>query len=154
MSDINQLESKHFRFAVGAARWFIAAVFIYASAPKILHPAAFARDIYNYRILPDSLINLTALGLPWLELFIGLCLLAGAWLPGAVLAANALLIAFLGSFVFNLSRGLDIDCGCFGSGGGGPTMSTGWYLLRDVWFLAVAAFLFYVVFLKRPRRRS
>ncbi len=127
----------------------MAGIFIYASIDKIAHPAAFAKDVYNYQILPDTLINLTALALPWLELFLGLCLLAGIWLPGAVLVVNALLVVFLAALLFNLARGLDVDCGCFSSGSGGPAMSAGWYLMRDAGFLALGAFLFYGVFSKR-----
>ena len=127
----------------------MAGIFIYASIDKIVHPAAFARDVYNYQILPDALINMTALALPWLELFLGLCLMAGIWLPGAVLVVNALLVVFLAALLFNLARGLDVNCGCFSTGSDGPAMSTGWYLMRDVGFLALGAFLFYVVFSKR-----
>jgi uncharacterized membrane protein YkgB len=131
----------------------LAGIFIYASLDKIAHPAAFAKDIYNYQILPDALINLTALVLPWLELFLGLCLLAGIWLPGAVLTANGLLVVFLAALVFNLARGLDINCGCFSTGSEAPALSAGWYLLRDVGFLAVGVFLFYAVFFHRwPER--
>ena len=131
----------------------MACIFIYASIDKIAYPAAFAKNIYNYQILPDALINLTALLLPWLELFLGLCLLTGIWLPGAVLAVNGLLLLFLIAFVSNLARGLDVNCGCFGAGGLGPSMSTGGYLLRDALFLAVGAFLFYAVFLHKRRGR-
>jgi uncharacterized membrane protein YphA (DoxX/SURF4 family) len=141
------------RWAQMAARLVMAGIFIYASIDKILHPAAFAKDVYNYQILPDALINLTALVLPWLELFLGLCLLAGIWLPGAVLTVNGLLVVFLAALVFNLARGLDVNCGCFGTGSDAPAMSTGWYLLRDVGFFAVGAFLFYAVFLERGSRR-
>jgi hypothetical protein len=84
--------------------------------------------------------------LPWLELILGLCLLAGAWLPGAVLMVNGLLIIFLAAFGFNLARGLDVYCGCFSTGGAAKGMSVGWYLLRDILFLAVGLFLFYAVF--------
>jgi cobalt-zinc-cadmium efflux system protein len=87
--------------------------------------------------------------LPWLELLLGLCLMAGIWLPGAVLVVNALLVVFLAALLFNLARGLDVNCGCFSTGSDGPAMSTGWYLMRDVGFLALGAFLFYVVFSKR-----
>jgi uncharacterized membrane protein YphA (DoxX/SURF4 family) len=136
------------------ARLTLAGIFIYASLDKIAHPAAFAKDVYNYQILPDALINLTALVLPWLELFLGLCLLAGIWLPGAVLTVNGLLIVFLGALVFNMARGLDINCGCFSTGSDAPAMSAGWYLLRDIWFFAVGVFLFYAVFLHRWRERT
>ena len=145
------LESKRIRFAVLAARLLMAGIFIYASIDKIAHPAAFAKDVYNYQILPDALINLTALVLPWLELLLGLCLLAGIWLPGAVLTVNGLLLVFLAALVFNLARGLDVNCGCFGAGGLGPSMSTGGYLLRDMAFLALGGFLFFSLFRNRFR---
>jgi rhodanese-related sulfurtransferase len=53
------------------------------------------------------------------------------------------MVVFLAALVFNLARGLDINCGCFSSGSDAPAMSAGWYLLRDVGFLAVGIFLFY-----------
>ena len=141
------------RLARIVARLTLAGIFIYASLDKIAHPAAFAKDVYNYQILPDALINLTALVLPWLELFLGLCLLAGIWLPGAVLTVNGLMVVFLAALVFNLARGLDINCGCFSTGSEAPAMSAGWYLLRDMGFFAVGVFLFYAVFLHRQRER-
>ena len=140
------------RRALIVARLILAGIFIYASLDKIAHPAAFAKDVYNYQILPDALINLTALVLPWLELFLGLCLLAGIWLPGAVLTVNGLMVVFLAALVFNLARGLDINCGCFSTGSEAPAMSAGWYLLRDAGFLAVGIFLFYAVFLTELHR--
>jgi hypothetical protein len=142
------------RLARIVARLTLAGIFIYASLEKIAHPAAFAKDVYNYQILPDTLINLTALVLPWLELFLGLCLLAGIWLPGAVLTANGLLIVFLAALVFNLARGLDINCGCFSTGSEAPAMSTTYYLIRDVAFLVIGAFLFVSVFLPAVGRRK
>jgi uncharacterized membrane protein YphA (DoxX/SURF4 family) len=139
------------RVALIIARLVMAGIFIYASIDKIAQPAAFAKDVYNYQILPDALINLTALLLPWLELLLGLCLLAGVWMPGAVLAVNGLLLVFLAALVFNLARGLDVNCGCFSTGSDAPTMSTTYYLLRDIGFLALGAFLYYGVFLvNRP----
>jgi predicted small integral membrane protein len=134
------------RLALIAARLAMAGIFLYASVYKIAHPAAFVKDVFNYQILPDALINMTALVLPWLELLLGLCLLTGIWLPGAVLSVNGLLLAFLAAFGFNMARGLDVNCGCFGTGSDVPAMSAGWYLLRDVLFFAVGLFLFYAVF--------
>jgi uncharacterized membrane protein YphA (DoxX/SURF4 family) len=135
-----------------AARLIMAGIFIYASWDKIAHPAVFAKDVYNYQILPDALINLTALVLPWLELFLGLCLLAGIWLPGTVLAVNGLLVVFLAALVFNLARGLDVNCGCFSTGSDAPARSTGGYLLRDAGFLVVGIFLFFTVFCAYGKR--
>ncbi len=129
-------------------------IFIYASIAKIAKPAAFAKDIYNYQVLPDVLINLTALVLPWLELFLGLCLLAGIWMPGAVLAVNGLLIAFLGALVFNMARGLDVDCGCFGVGSDATAMSGTYYLTRDIIFFTIGAFLFISLFFRNRRPKN
>jgi uncharacterized membrane protein YphA (DoxX/SURF4 family) len=141
------------RLARIVARLTLAGIFIYASLDKIAHPAAFANDVYNYQILPDALINLTALVLPWLELFLGLCLLTGIWLPGTVLTVNGLLIVFLAALVFNMARGLDVNCGCFSTASDAQAMSAGWYLLRDMGFSAVGVFLFYAVFLHRQREQ-
>ena len=122
-------------------RLFLGVVFIVASADKILDPAAFAQTVRNFQILPDALVNLTALILPWLELLIGLCLTIGCWLGGVTLLANGLLAVFFGSLVFNWARGLDISCGCFGSLSPGKT-SIYWLLIRDIAFLLMGAYLF------------
>jgi uncharacterized membrane protein YphA (DoxX/SURF4 family) len=63
-------------------RVVLGAVFIFASVDKILHPDAFAVIIKNYQILPVKLISLAAVVLPWLELILGISLIAGVWLPG------------------------------------------------------------------------
>jgi uncharacterized membrane protein YphA (DoxX/SURF4 family) len=126
-----------------AARLVLGGVFIYASLDKILHPAAFAQAVFNYQILPAQLVNLMALVLPWLELIIGMLLLSGIWLPGAVLGVNLLMVTFLSALVFNTARGLNISCGCFSTG----TTSSGlswWVVLRDVFFFTLSAYLLLV----------
>ena len=135
------------------SRLFLGGIFVYASYDKILHPVAFAEIVYNYQILPDVLVNLVALFLPWIELLVGLSLIVGGWLPGALLISNFLLLLFFGTLVFNTARGLDIDCGCFttsiGSSSGGHML---WYLFRDGLLLFVGVFLlFSFLFLKPPK---
>lgn len=133
-----------------SARLILGIVFIYASMDKIIHPGAFAEAVYNYQILPDFLINLTAIALPWLELTLGILLILHLWLPGVLLLSNFLLLTFLGSMVFNLARGLDIHCGCFSTsqeGTSGAPMA--WYILRDGIFLLVAIYLFYRTFRRK-----
>jgi cation diffusion facilitator family transporter len=123
-----------------AARLILAGVFIYASYDKILHPAAFAEAVYNYQILPDNLVNIAALVLPWLELLLGLLLVAGMWLPGAVIGVNLLMVTFLSAIAFNLYRGLDIACGCFSTESTGAGIS-GREILRDSSFLILTLYL-------------
>lgn len=130
------------------ARLVLGVIFLIASADKIYHPADFAQAIYKYQILPDSLINVTAIILPWLELLLGLCLIIGLWLPGAVTLVNVLLLTFFGALLFNLARGLDVHCGCFSTSAKGDPATVG-YLIRDAVFLLMGGYLFFKVVLSR-----
>jgi uncharacterized membrane protein YphA (DoxX/SURF4 family) len=128
-------------------------VFLYASYDKILNPAAFADAVYNYQILPDAAVNLAALTLPWLEFLLGICLIAGFWMPGATAISTGLMLVFIASLVYNQMRGLDIHCGCFSTETTeGPAGI--WTVLRDVAFLAVAVCLMLQVFFFRKDSRS
>ncbi|GBC60002.1 hypothetical protein DENIS_0944 [Desulfonema ishimotonii] len=140
------------KWVILALRLFLGIVFIYASWDKILHPGAFAEAIYNYQILPDTLINFTAIVLPWFELFLGICVIFGIWLPGAVFSINALLTVFFAALLFNLARGLDIHCGCFSSSAqSGESGSTLWYLTRDAAFLISGFLLFSQIWPRKKR---
>jgi uncharacterized membrane protein YphA (DoxX/SURF4 family) len=135
------------------ARLILGAVFIYASMDKIAHPAAFAKAVYNYQILPDVLINLTAIILPWLELILGLFLIIGLFREATVYLVTVLLAVFLGAILFNLARGLNIHCGCFTTSMQGTNNAPMvWYVFRDSLFLLPALFLFYRNF--RGRRQE
>ena len=134
------------------ARLILGAVFIYASIDKGIHPAAFAKAIYNYQILPDSLINLTAIVLPWLELILGLFLIIGLFREGSVCIVTALLVIFLGVMIFNLARGLDIHCGCFSTSTDGTgNAPVAWYIIRDSFFLLPASGLCFHTFRRKQR---
>jgi hypothetical protein len=130
-------------------------IFVYASYDKILHPVPFAEIVFNYQILPDLLVNLVSLFLPWIELLVGLSLILGIWSFGSVLICTFLLVVFFSTLVFNVARGLDIDCGCFttsiGPSSGGHML---WYLVRDGFFLFVALFLFFCTFFMKVQRGS
>jgi uncharacterized membrane protein YphA (DoxX/SURF4 family) len=130
-----------------AARLFLGAIFIFASLDKILNPLTFAKSIDNYQILPDRLVNLSAIILPWIELILGSLLVAGIWLPGAIALLNLLLVAFFTALVFNVARGLNVDCGCF-TQSKVENPSTSWYFVRDSFFLLMGGYLFYRMFVK------
>ncbi len=130
------------RVIILVARLILGGVFVFASIDKILHPAAFAEAVYNYQILPDSLINLTAILLPWMELVLGSLLIIGIWMPGAVLVSNLLLLTFIGVLVYNISRGLDIHCGCFSTEPSQDPLSI-WTIARDAVFLVPAVYLLF-----------
>ncbi len=131
--------------AYRAARWILGAVFICASIHKILDPAAFARAVYLYQILPDGLVNLTALILPWVELFLGVLLIIGIWMPGAAVLSTLLFMVFMGALSYNLARGLDIGCGCFSTSPAAEAASIR-TVVRDGMFLAVSLYLLCATF--------
>ena len=127
-----------------SARLILGVVFIYASYDKIWHPKAFAQVIYNYQILPDGLISITAIVLPWLEMLMGVFLIFGFWMPGTVIWCNILFVVYIGALWFNLARGLDISCGCFSTTEGSfISIKT---ILWDVGFLALSVYLLFFVF--------
>lgn len=136
-----------FRFFYQGARLILGVIFLYASYDKILHPKAFAEVVHNYQILPDVLINVTAIFLPWLELLMGVFLIVGFWMPGAVIWCNSLLVVYIGVLWFNLARGLDVNCGCFSTTKGSSiSIKT---ILWDVALLILSIYLLFFIFNQR-----
>jgi uncharacterized membrane protein YphA (DoxX/SURF4 family) len=134
-------------------RLALGALFIAASIDKIVHPGDFANIIHNYRILPDSLINIVAIVLPWLEGLLGLAIMTGTLLPGAAVLSNLLLVTFFSALIFNLARGLNVHCGCFSTKITGEPQ-TAWYIVRDSGFLLLGIFVLVQVFRKRRPAKS
>ena len=75
-------------------RFMIGGVFIWACHDKIIDPSKFAREISNYHVIPFGLENTIAIVLPWLELFIGVGLIAGFYINANALLSGSLLILF------------------------------------------------------------
>lgn len=96
------------------ARLLLAVAFILAALPKIQDPVAFAASVDGFRVVSGPLTVWVALFLPWLELVIGLGLLAPQLRLGSGFIIATLLIAFMGLHLSAWVRGLDINCGCFG----------------------------------------
>lgn len=99
----------------------LGAIFVIAAIPKIADPPSFAHMIYNYRLVPASLINISALVMPWVELLAGLALILGVWKVAARNIAGILLAIFIIAISINLARDNAIDCGCFNVADRGKT---------------------------------
>ncbi len=141
MRDVWNLRGK---LAFTVLRIALGMVFIVAAVPKLLHPDDFARAVFNYQILPSGLINPFALGLPWIEFLTGFLLVTGWWVESAVVLADTLLFIFLCVAGFNYARGLDIACGCFGSGIADKPLGFLTFL-RDLGLLLLGLFLLVLV---------
>ena len=112
----------------------LGAIFVAAALPKIADPPSFAHMIYNYRILPAGLINISALIMPWVEIVAGLCLILGIWVKPARWIIGAMLAVFMVAITVNLVRGNAIDCGCFDLSAAGKTYEE---RIRDMWLVLV-----------------
>jgi uncharacterized membrane protein YphA (DoxX/SURF4 family) len=120
-------------------RMMVGVIFIFASIDKIASPAYFAGTILNYQLLPESMINLVAIILPWLELICGLLLILGIWHQASAVILSTLMLVFILAIGSVIIRGLDIECGCFGTGS-----SANWS--RIVEDLFILAFSLHIVF--------
>jgi uncharacterized membrane protein YphA (DoxX/SURF4 family) len=99
----------------------LGAIFVIAALPKIADPPSFAHMIYNYRLVPSSLINISALVMPWVELLAGLALILGVWKAAARNVVAIMLAVFIIAISVNLFRDNAIDCGCFNVADRGKT---------------------------------
>jgi len=99
-------------------RLAIGFVFIYAGILKLLDPAAFAWNIYQYGLVPMDLINVTAIGLPAVEVVAGIGFVFNV--RGSMAVISGLLVMFLFVLGYALLNGLSVDCGCFSAGEPGP----------------------------------
>ena len=119
------------------AQLLLGALFVVAALAKIVDVASLAREVHNFRLVPFWSENLLAMTLPWIELVAGLALVlgirarAGAWVAGALLAGFTLGIALA------MARGLNFECGCFGTA---DATRVGWVkLAENLGMLALAA---------------
>jgi uncharacterized membrane protein YphA (DoxX/SURF4 family) len=119
-------------------RLLLGAVFVYAAYTKLRQSwLLFAVSIDSYQLLPDWAVFALARTLPWVELGLGVLLIAGVGLRYLSVLAATILAAFFTVMVFSYSRGAGIDCGCFGVGE--PLSAK--TLVRDAALLAAAVAL-------------
>jgi putative oxidoreductase len=124
-------------------RLIVGITFVYASLDKIVHPDQFARVVYNYKILPGSLINIFAITLPWVELFCGLFLILGLFVESSSFLLGLLLVSFTIALSVNFLRGADIACGCFTTDPNAKKEGA-WLLIRELVLLPMSLqILFY-----------
>ncbi len=99
----------------------LASLLLVAAGHKLANPARFRVSLASYGLVPDALLGVGSILLPFVEFLIGGTLLSeNAGLTGAALRACAILLfAYAGAIAVNLGRGnSQIDCGCLGSHAG------------------------------------
>jgi len=93
----------------------VGGVFVWAAVLKIRDPLAFAQSVANYKIVCNLVAFWIGLLLPWLELAAGAFLIVGLWRRTSALLLSAMLAGFIVLVAVTMIRGIDVDCGCFGS---------------------------------------
>ena len=88
-------------------------LFLYSGLPKIRQPYDFLSSVYNYELVGPKFGILVAMVLPWLELLVGICLVGGIFVSGALLVSMVMGAMFAFAIASALYRGLNISCGCF-----------------------------------------
>jgi uncharacterized membrane protein YphA (DoxX/SURF4 family) len=111
-----------------AFRLIVGGVFFASGLLKVGDPLAFAQDIKNFRIVSHEVSFMAALILPWIEILCGALLITGILRRPSALLASGLLIGFIILVGITMARGIDTDCGCFGSL---SHRADWWLLLQD-----------------------
>ena len=136
----------HAWLALGA-RLYRAYVFLFACWFKIVDPAEFALSVATYQFLPLSLINITALVMPWAELLAGAMMVLGFRVRAAALLICGMMVIFMIALAWALHQGLDLSCGCFASSSDADPISM-LTMLRDAAWLALGGYV--LVFDRNP----
>jgi uncharacterized membrane protein YphA (DoxX/SURF4 family) len=134
-----------------AARLGLATVWLVAGGLKVGDLAASGRAVNAYQLFPYEVAKVIGAAQPFLEIALGLLLLAGLAVRLSAGISAGLLVIFIAGIVSAWARGLQIDCGCFSTGGelgAGESPQYFWDLARDVGFLVLAGILLW-----RPRTR-
>ena len=127
-------------------RLILGGVFVGYASDKIVDPEGFADSIGNYDMVPFWAVNAMALTLPWIEVLAGVVLITGPWRREAAGLCAVMLVVFMIAIGTAMARGLNINCGCSGSGA-----MVGWKKLgEDFALLAVSG----ILMLAKPAPRA
>jgi uncharacterized membrane protein YphA (DoxX/SURF4 family) len=136
------------RWVAVVARLVVGGVWIYAGLQKLPHPATSVTAVRSYQLLSPDLAETVGHVLPMLEIVVGACLVLGLLTRFSGLVSALMLAAFIAGIISVWSRGIAINCGCFGSGGADPDAfgKYPWEIARDAGLLALSLLLVW-----RPR---
>lgn len=122
-------EHTYFRYVIFFCRSILAITFLVSSSGKLVDIERYSvAMVYNFDILPGPLAIAFGWVLPFIELICGITLLFGTFTRLSAFGVGLLGISFLVTKVILLSRGTDVECGCFGAIG--STMAS-WSVYLD-----------------------
>ena len=143
------------RHSWGLAAWLAALAIAYLLAlsgvSHLNNPYQFLAAIYEYRLLPGGLAKAAAFVLPFVHLALA-CTLVVRQVPQVFLLSGSLFTLYTLAQILAWSRGLNIDCGCFG--GIQPTTETPSIGAKSIGLAVVSAGVSVVGFWAAVRTRQ
>jgi uncharacterized membrane protein YphA (DoxX/SURF4 family) len=120
-----------------ASRIILAGIFLYSGYVKYRNPLQFSADLTAYKLFPAAIIIPVSQYFPWVEMVLGAALLVGWRLRYFALGTVGLVAFFIAIMAITYARGIDANCGCFGSGDKISPLT----IARDASFILPAIFL-------------
>ena len=119
-------------------------IMVWAGIAKLIDIPAAVRAVRAYRLLPEALVPLTGNVLPFIEIALGVFLIAGLFTRVSAYVYLALLAVYVTGTIWAWAHGLQIDCGCFGGDGTlatGVTTDYAGHFLERAEFIALGAWV-------------
>lgn len=121
-------------------------LFLVPGLLKLADPAEFARAIARYHLVDGPLVAVAAYWIPWMEILGAAGLWLARWRRSGAWFLLGLVVVFELALGSAFIRGLDIDCGCWGTNASG---SVSFAFMRNLFLLAAVA-----IFLKLESDRK
>ena len=99
------------------ARLIVGVVDLLAGLVKFPDPAGNVRQVRAFDILPEAIVPTVGHALPTIEIIIGVALILGLLTRVFAVIGALFFLAFIIGIASAWARGLEINCGCFGSHG-------------------------------------
>jgi uncharacterized membrane protein YphA (DoxX/SURF4 family) len=125
------------------ARLVVGVVDVIAGLSKYSDPAGNVRQVRAFKILPEAVVPTVGHALPTAELIIGTALILGLLTRLFAVIGALFFIAFIIGISAAWARGLEINCGCFGSHGipANPQRQYAIDIARDIGLLLCCVWL-------------
>jgi uncharacterized membrane protein YphA (DoxX/SURF4 family) len=125
------------------ARLVVGVMDLWAGIAKFPDPAGNVRQVRAFQILPEAVVPTVGHALPTAEIVIGAALILGLLTRLFAVISALFFVAFIIGIAAAWSRGLEINCGCFGSHGvpANPQRQYAVDIARDVGLLLCSCWL-------------
>ena len=125
------------------ARLIVGVVDVWAGLTKFPDPAGNVRQVRAFQILPEAVVPTVGHALPTVELIVGVALILGLVTRAGAVIGGRCFNAFIIGITAAWARGLEINCGCFGSHGvpANPHRQYAIDIARDVGLLICCVWL-------------